>query len=465
MSKLFVKESWDGETKDLTNAINKNTTINSDINSKQNTLYIINCSQKVNDNIDLNKKEDKSNELENNERIKAEKEKLNKISDNNTEIIAEENFKENVSRKSSETKKQNIIKIKFITTKDPKIDSNNSICSETEVKEKLNKPCPNLNNINLNQGQTEYCREIKETRTNIIAKEEPKEGNGIIYGQDFLKIQKKIREDNNIVKIKKKVLDNYLKNINSEIKEENLKLEKFNPEYIGNINSKENMDLYNSKMKDVIIAISEKTKKENEETDEKNQFVLEEKIPENKNKQIIAELELKYNEETEVRKLLEMKFSDYLKSFIENEKDWNEFVEESREDQKKFYIQKKYKKVIDDMRKRQCNKDLEEIKKYICFREPNSKGKKLIEEYKKENGNEKKIELDKFEYYYYKIINEEGFKSYIKSKPEYKNLKFDYDDEKKNIDAYIDNLKYLAENYYEFFIKRAPSEDKEKNEK
>ena len=225
------------------------------------------------------------------------------------------------------------------------------------------------------------------------------------------------------------------------------------------------MDLYNSKMKDVIIAISEKTKKENEEADEKNQFVLEEKIPENKNKQIIAELELKYNEETEVRKLLEMKFSDYLKSFIENEKDWNEFVEESREDQKKFYIQKKYKKVIDDMRKRQCKKDLEEIKKYICFREPNSKGKKLIEEYKKENGNEKKIELDKFEYYYYKIINEEGFKSYIKSKPEYKNLKFDYDDEKKNIDAYIDNLKYLAENYYEFFIKRAPSEDKEKNEK
>ena len=213
------------------------------------------------------------------------------------------------------------------------------------------------------------------------------------------------------------------------------------------------MELYGMKMKDVIIAISEKTEKENDEKDKEE--------PDNKNKQIIAELEQKYNEESEVRKLLEKKFSECLKSFIENKEDWNKFIEESIKDQKDFYIQKKYKKVIDDMREKQYNKALEEIKKYIFFRELNADGKE-----QKKNGNLKEIERDKFKYYYYKIKDEdeEGFKNYIKRMPEYKNLKFDYedytqeekdkDDEKKNIDAYINSLRYLAKNYYEFFKKR-----------
>ena len=459
MSNLYGKESGDVETKALSNDTNKNTKINTDINNKQNTPNIINNSEKINDINNLNKKENKFNEVENKGRLnlKSEDEKQNNTSENNTD-------KEKDSRKSSERKKQDIIKIKFIITKDPKLDSNNSICSETESKEKLNKPYHNLNNINLNQGQTENCREIKEKGTNIITTEKQKEGNIIIYEQDFLKIPKTIREDNNIVKIKKKSLDNYKKNINSEIKEENLKLENFNPKIVGNINSKDNMELYGMKMKDVIIAISEKTEKENDEKDKEE--------PDNKNKQIIAELEQKYNEESEVRKLLEKKFSECLKSFIENKEDWNKFIEESIKDQKDFYIQKKYKKVIDDMREKQYNKALEEIKKYIFFRELNADGKE-----QKKNENLKEIERDKFKYYYYKIKDEDekGFKNYIKRMPEYKNLKFDYedytqeekdkDDEKKNIDAYINSLRYLAKNYYEFFKKRQQRAEKKTKKK
>ena len=461
MSNLYGKESGDVETKALSNDTNKNTKINTDINNKQNTQNIINDSEKLNDNNNLNKK-DKFNEVENKGRLnlKSEDEKQNNTSDNNTEIITEKNVKEKDSHKSSETKKQDIIKIKFITTKNLKLDSNNSNCSETEAKEKLNKPYSNLKNINLNQGQTENCGEINEKGTNIIAKEKQKEGNIITYEQDFLKIPKKIREDNNIVKIKKKFIDNTFKKINSEIdkinetlndKEKISKLEKYNPDIVGIINSEDNMKLYEMKMKDVIIYVSEKANKKNGEKDKEE--------PDNKNKQIIAELEQKYNEESEVRKLLKMKFSEYLKRFIEDKEDWNKFIEESKKDQKDFYIQKKYKKVIDDMRENHNNKDLEEIKKYIFFRELNADGKE-----QKKNGNLKEIERDKFKYYYYKIKDEKGFKNYIKSMQEYKNLKFDYedytqeekdkDDEKKNIDAYIDSLRYLAKNYYEFFKKR-----------
>ena len=96
-SNLFGKVSGDMETKALTNEPNK-------------IIY-------------LNKIEDKLNDDKKNGRIKSENEKQNNISDNNTEIITEKNFKEKDSPKSSETKKRDIIKIKFITTKNPKFDS------------------------------------------------------------------------------------------------------------------------------------------------------------------------------------------------------------------------------------------------------------------------------------------------------------------------------------------------------
>lgn len=357
------------------------------------------------------------------------------ISDGDDDEITskQEDIKKKENCNNSKKIKPNTRKNRFIfKTERQNIYSKNSIISKAGIKENKSNQVPNLINIdlnkvniNINQEQIKNCGEIKNTGIHIFEKEEHKEENKIIYTQQFIEISKKNEDKNNLPKLKRSVFSNYYQKINSLINEETLKLKKFNPKKIESITKKDNLPLYGSVMKELIPKISDN------------------------NEKLINDI-LNIYKGKEVSKLLEMNFSQCLKSFREN--DWDKFEKEAKDKQINFYIQKKYKIVIDDMKSKQLNTELEKIKKFIHFRNT------------KEENQSNNIEIDKFKDKYYNVKDKEKFESFIQNIEIYKNLKFDYEHfsekEKKNINNYIQSLKKLGEDFCPFFEKKKGKEEK-----
>lgn len=366
---------------------------------------------------------------------------LNIILDEDKIISNQKNSKQKENSNNSKKKKPNTKKIIFTTTTEKqKLYINNLANSKTKTKENQNKQLG-----------------IKKNGINTI---DPKE----------YEISKDIREDNIIVTIKKKALGYFLDLINGEIKDEKLKLMELDPNEVGNINSKKNIDLINSKMKDVIKDIPGNNEKIEIEIGNNKKLLIIRSLLLNKHKisklekQLEKKLKKEYTKEDEkVRELLEKTFSNVLDDFKKSGEKWKIFEDDSRKEQEEFYTHKKFRNVIKDMPSNNLKNELEEIKeKYIYFGEPNAEGKKLGEGINTINP------LEKFVYYHYKIKDEKGLESYIK-KSVYKDLKFNYEDftkeEKENINIYIDSLNNLAEakNFLAFFKKRAHDNSSEEN--
>ena len=410
------KNKKKNETNNKSNINKKNKRIKLKCKKQNKTRQKSNEDKNMNSNIQLNAK--KGKEIA----VKICPENLETIPGNNKIILTQEKTNKKENQNLSKIKKPNLKKNLFITTTNKqKSDINNSILSKAKIKEKTRDQVPVLINMNhnkvsnnINQEQRKNCSESRNTGINNIEKEEK---NIKISDQQFIEISKKSEDRNNIVKIKKNVFSNYYQKINSLIKENNLKLLKFNHKKIESIAIGDNLDLCNVPMKDIIPIISD------------NQIQIIDKLLENyKGK--------------EVTELLEKTFNQYLKDFIKN--DWTEFAKGIKEKQINFYIHKKYKNIIKDMISKQLDNDLKEIKKFIHF-----KGSK-----KKISYTNKK-DYDEFINKNYEVKDIKNFENFVKTIENYENIKFDYDNfsktEKKTIDAHIQDLKTLAEIFKEFF--------------
>ena len=247
--------------------------------------------------------------------------------------------------------------------------------------------------------------------------------------QESININKTMREDNSIIKIKRKIYADFYRVMNEKIKNYNLRLNEFDQKKIAKIEKVINIKLYNSKWREIILENSEG------------------------NEEIISSIDkLKIKDAI---KLLDMTYKEYLQNFINNK--WETFAKEEKEKQINDYKQRKYKKSIQNMISNNKKDELIYIKKFVSFGTKNKNGKKNNNTDNKNDDNTKK----NFESYTYKITKEKDFKEFIHKIKNYENLNFEITlEEHKQIKKNIEDLKKLANDFESWF-----KEKKERNKK
>ena len=238
-----------------------------------------------------------------------------------------------------------------------------------------------------------------------------------------LDINIKFRRDNSKISIRRSFYNKYLNDINIEIKNDELKLDKFsNVKEIDITNLEILKKLKEKKWKDIIKLTSEDNKR-------KIDGIYKDKII-----------------EEEAIELLEMPLIDYYNKFL------NEglatFLDKKRDELVNFIKNKKYGKIIDNLKENNKNGDI--IRKFVRIKGLNAEGKKQ-KEHVFSNTKDNKIpkELKNVKYCYYNIkekqkVNFENYANKI-----YGNMSFDpTKDSKEVIEDYIEKLRNLANSFF-----------------
>ena len=296
---------------------------------------------------------------------------------------------------------------------------NNSIKDNKKALDKNTEEIKELNDFEKLNNINKFKAEESE-KTNFNGTQDTK--NNKNEANICLDIKIKFRRDNSKISIMRFFYNKPLNDINIEIKNDELKLDNFsNVKEIDITNLEILNELKEKKWKDIIKLTSEDNKR-------KINGIYKDKII-----------------EEEAIKLLEMPFIDYYNKFL------NEglatFLDKKRDELVNFIKNKKYGKIIDNLKENNKNGDI--IRKFVRIKGLNAEGKKQ-KEHVFSNAKDNKIpkELKNVNYCYYNIKEKqkENFQNYAKEK--YKNLSFGPEDSKKAIDDYIEKLRNLANSFF-----------------
>ena len=327
-----------------------------------------------------------------------------------------------------------------------KNNSDNKLKDENKVNKLLSGTSPTCN-LNINNSikdnkkaldkNTEEIKELNDfEKLNNINKFKAEESEKINFNgtQDTknnkneanicLDIKIKFRRDNSKISIRRFVYNKYLNDINKKIKNDELKLDKFsNVKEIDITNLEILKKLKEKKWKDIIKLTSEDNKR-------KINGIYKDKII-----------------EEEAIKLLEMPLIDYYNKFL-NDESLDNFLKKKRNELVNFIKNKKYGKIIDNLKENNENGDI--IRKFVRIKGLNAEGnkqKKPVGSNAKDNKIPK--ELKNVKYYYYNIkekqkVNFENYANKI-----YGNMSFDpTKDSKEVIEDYIEKLRNLANSFF-----------------
>ena len=325
--------------------------------------------------------------------------------------------KNNSDNKLKDEKKVNKLLSGTSPTCSPNI--NNSIKDNKKALDKNTEEIKELNDFEKLNNINKFKAEESE-KTNFNGTQDTK--NNKNEANICLEINIKFRRDNSKISIMRFFYNKPLNDINIEIKNDELKLDKFS-------NVKE-IDITNL---EILNKLKEKTWKD----------II--KLTSEDNKRKINDIYKDKIIEEEAIKLLEMPFIDYYNKFL------NEglatFLDKKRDELVNFIKNKKYGRIIDNLKENNKNGDI--IRKFVRIKGLNAEGKKQKEnDFSNAKDNKIPKELKNVNYCYYNIKEKqkENFQNYAKEK--YKNLSFGPEDSKKAIDDYIEKLRNLANSFF-----------------
>ena len=298
-----------------------------------------------------------------------------------------------------------------------KNNSDNKLKDENKVNKLLSGTSPTCS-PNINDS-------IKDKKKVLDKKtEEIEEELNIFEKQNkSIKYNIKFRRDNSKISIRRFVYNKYLNDINKKIKNDELKLDKFsNVKEIDITNLEILNKLKEKKWKDIIKLTSEDNKR-------KIDGIYKDKII-----------------EEEAIELLEMPLIDYYNKFL------NEglatFLDKKRDELVNFIKNKKYGKIIDNLKENNKNGDI--IRKFVRIKGLNAEGnkqKKLVGSNAKDNKIPKELKNVNCCYYNVKEKQKENFENYANKI--YGNMSFDpTEDSFEVIEDYIEKLRNLANSFF-----------------
>ena len=299
---------------------------------------------------------------------------------------------------------------------------NNSIKDNKKALDKNTEEIKELNDFEKLNNINKFKAEESE-KTNFNGTQDTK--NNKNEANICLDIKIKFRRDNSKISIRRFVYNKYLNDINKKIKNDELKLDKFsNVKEIDITNLEILKKLKEKKWKDIIKLTSEDNKR-------KINGIYKDKII-----------------EEEAIKLLEMPFIDYYNKFL------NEglatFLDKKRDELVNFIKNKKYGKIIDNLKENNENGGVEEIRKFVRIKGLNVEGKKqkkTVGSNAKDNKIPKELKNVKYCYYNIKEKQKENFENYANKI--YGNMSFDpTKDSKEVIEDYIEKLRNLANSFF-----------------
>ena len=301
------------------------------------------------------------------------------------------------------------------------LNINNSIKDNKKALDKNTEEIKELNDFEKLNNINKFKAEESE-KTNFNGTQDTK--NNKNEANICLDIKIKFRRDNSKISIRRFVYNKYLNDINKKIKNDELKLDKFsNVKEIDITNLEILKKLKEKKWKDIIKLTSEDNKR-------KINGIYKDKII-----------------EEEAIKLLEMPLIDYYNKFL-NDESLDNFLKKKRNELVNFIKNKKYGKIIDNLKENNENGDI--IRKFVRIKGLNAEGKKQ-KEHVFSNAKDNKIpkELKNVNYCYYNIkekqkVNFENYANKI-----YGNMSFDpTKDSKEVIEDYIEKLRNLANSFF-----------------
>lgn len=255
-----------------------------------------------------------------------------------------------------------------------------------------------------------------EQKKNDILNQKVKVDTSTKMDQNSLNININYEEKEQIRKIKYWVIISFINELNSNIKNEKLKIKKLNLYKIDIIEPNKNLEIYFNNWEIILPFISEVTRND-----------------------IISILK----NEPEAEKLLKITFENYLNIILV--KRWEKFISAEYYNQEKRYKRRKYNVIIYDMIKSNNLIDLQIIHKYMSFEE----------RYKKCLKNNQFYPNNIIDKYKDSIKVEDEFLEYIRNLDKYKHLNFNLTQkELQNIRNEIDSLQFLAKNYFTWFAKQ-----------
>ena len=298
---------------------------------------------------------------------------------------------------------------------------NNSIKDNKKALDKNTEEIKELNDFEKLNNINKFKAEESE-KTNFNGTQDTK--NNKNEANICLDIKIKFRRDNSKISIMRFFYNKPLNDINIEIKNDELKLDNFsNVKEIDITNLEILNELKEKTWKDIIKLTSEDNKR-------KINGIYKDKII-----------------EEEAIKLLEMPLIDYYNKFL-NDESLDNFLKKKRNELVNFIKNKKYGKIIDNLKENNKNGDI--IRKFVRIKGLNAEGneqKKLVGSNAKDNKIPK--ELKNVKYYYYNIkekqkVNFENYDNKI-----YGNMSFDpTKDSKEVIEDYIEKLRNLANSFF-----------------
>ena len=255
-----------------------------------------------------------------------------------------------------------------------------------------------------------------EQKQNDIFNQKVKVDTSTKMDQNSLNININYEEKEQIRKIKYWVIISFINELNSNIKNEKLKIKKLKLDKIDIIEPNNNLKIYFHNWEIILPFISEVTGDD-----------------------IINILK----NEPEAEKLLKITFENYLNIILDER--WEKFKSAENYNQEKRYIRRKYNVIIYDMIKSNNLIDLQIIQKYMSFEE----------RYKKCSKNNQFYPNNIIDKYKDSIKVEDEFLEYIRNLDKYKHLNFNLTQkELQNIRNEIDSLQFLAKNYFTWFAKQ-----------
>jgi len=386
------------------------------------------------------------NSLEEDKKLENFYQNETKIDDNN--LIPSTSYEDSNEKKEFLGKKTD--RPFFDSKKKDKSQNKNNSDNKLKDENKVNKllsgtspTCsPNINNsIKDNKKaldkNTEEIKELNDfEKLNNINKFKAEESEKINFNgtQDTknnkneanicLDIKIKFRRDNSKISIRRFVYNKYLNDINKKIKNDELKLDKFsNVKEIDITNLEILNELKEKTWKDIIKLTSEDNKR-------KINGIYKDKII-----------------EEEAIKLLEMPLIDYYNKFL-NDESLDNFLKKKRNELVNFIKNKKYGKIIDNLKENNENGDI--IRKFVRIKGLNAEGnkqKKPVGSNAKDNKIPKELKNVKYCYYNIKEKQKENFENYANKI--YGNMSFDpTKDSKEVIEDYIEKLRNLANSFF-----------------
>ena len=298
---------------------------------------------------------------------------------------------------------------------------NNSIKDNKKALDKNTEEIKELNDFEKLNNINKFKAEESE-KTNFNGTQDTK--NNKNEANICLDIKIKFRRDNSKISIMRFFYNKPLNDINIEIKNDELKLDKFSNVKEIDITNLEILNKLKEKTwKDIIKLTSEDNKR-------KIDGIYKDKII-----------------EEEAIKLLEMPLIDYYNKFL-NDESLDNFLKKKRNELVNFIKNKKYGKIIDNLKENNENGDI--IRKFVRIKGLNAEGnkqKKPVGSNAKDNKIPKELKNVNYCYYNIKEKQKVNFENYANKI--YGNMSFDpTKDSKEVIEDYIEKLRNLANSFF-----------------